>query len=99
MKLSEFQTLIRDQYLEKDKARGIDGTFMWFVEEVGELARALKGNDRDNLEEEFADVLAWLTSMASIKGIDLEAAARKKYGRGCPRCAKTPCCCRHRENQ
>lgn len=99
MKLSEFQALIRDQYLEKDKARGIDGTFMWFVEEVGELARALKGNDRDNLEEEFADVLAWLTSMASIKGIDLEAAAQKKYGRGCPRCEKTPCCCRHRENQ
>lgn len=99
MKLSEFQTLIRDQYLEKDKARGIDGTFMWFVEEVGELARALKSNDRDNLEEEFADVLAWLTSMASIKGIDLEAAARKKYGQGCPRCEQTPCCCKHRDNQ
>ncbi|MDF1665675.1 MAG: MazG nucleotide pyrophosphohydrolase domain-containing protein, partial [Planctomycetota bacterium] len=57
MKLSEFQSLIRDQYLEKDKARGIDGTFMWFVEEVGELARALKNDDRQNLEEEFADVL------------------------------------------
>lgn len=99
MKISEFQQLIHDQYFEKDNGRGIDATFVWFVEEVGELARAVKGKDRDNLEEEFADVFAWLVSMASIKGIDLEAAALKKYGTGCPRCSKTPCLCHHRNDQ
>jgi NTP pyrophosphatase (non-canonical NTP hydrolase) len=93
MEIRDFQQRIYDQYFEKDNARGIDGTFLWFVEEVGELARGLKSGDRQNLEEEFADVLAWLCSMASIKGIDLEKAALAKYGDGCPRCTATPCEC------
>ncbi len=38
--LSGFQQLIRDMYLKKDMARGVDGTFMWLMEEVGELAGA-----------------------------------------------------------
>jgi len=96
MRVREFQERIREQYFERDNGRGIDGTFLWFAEEVGELARALKRDDRDNLEEEFADVFAWLASMASIKGVDLEAAAEKKYGRGCPRCESTPCACPER---
>jgi NTP pyrophosphatase (non-canonical NTP hydrolase) len=93
MMISEFQKLIYDQYFEKDNGRGVEGTFLWFVEEVGELARAIKNDDEANLREEFADVLAWLTSLASIKGVDLEAAAAAKYGAGCPRCAATPCAC------
>ncbi len=57
--LSDFQQLIRDMYYEKDVARGVEGTFMWLMEEVGELASALRsGNDRENLAAEFADVLA-----------------------------------------
>ncbi len=93
MKISEFQQLIEDVYGEKDLARGTAGTFMWFVEEVGELARALKGTDRRNLEEEFADVLAWLTTLASMHGVDLQAAACAKYQQGCPRCGSNPCSC------
>jgi NTP pyrophosphatase (non-canonical NTP hydrolase) len=38
-------------------------------------------------------VLAWLSTLASIAGVDLEAAARKKYEAGCPRCKETPCAC------
>ena len=38
--LASFQQLIRDMYLKKDIARGVDGTFMWLIEEVGELAGA-----------------------------------------------------------
>jgi NTP pyrophosphatase (non-canonical NTP hydrolase) len=98
MKISDFQALIHDQYFDKDNGRGLDATFIWFVEEVGELARALKSDDPQNLREEFADVLAWLASMASIKGINLEQAAIDKYGKGCPRCLNTPCDCAHREN-
>jgi len=78
--------------------RGTQGTLLWFVEEVGELARALKGQDRENLEEEFADVLAWLVTLASIAGVDVAQAARK-YADGCPRCARTPCVCPPRRDR
>lgn len=92
MEVREFQHLIEKIYLEKDRARGLEGTFRWFVEEVGELARAMRGGDRAELSEEFADVLAWLSTMASICGVDLEEAAGK-YGKGCPKCGGTPCGC------
>lgn len=92
--VGEFQKLIEDIYFAKDKGRGLHASYMWFAEEVGELTRALRrGDDRDNLEEEFADVLAWLATLASIAGIDLEAAALKKYSAGCPYCHASPCTC------
>lgn len=94
MSITEFQALIEKIYGAKDRARGLPATYMWFSEEVGELTRALRrGDDPENLAEEFADVLAWLTTMASISGVDLEAAARRKYGSGCPYCRATPCAC------
>jgi NTP pyrophosphatase (non-canonical NTP hydrolase) len=93
MTIADFQSLIRDIYFDKDNGRGLDGTFMWFVEEVGELSRALKRGTPEQQAEEFADVLAWLTTMASIQGIDLEAAAARKYEAGCPKCSRTPCQC------
>lgn len=74
-----FQGHIRDRYYETDHARGTSKTFMWFIEEVGELATALHGDDRDNLEEEFADVFAWLCTLANINDVDLTEAIRKKY--------------------
>jgi NTP pyrophosphatase (non-canonical NTP hydrolase) len=78
--LRQFQQLIRDRYYDADAARGTAGTWLWFSEEVGELARALaRGQDKANLEEEFADVLAWLTTLANINGVDLDAAVRRKY--------------------
>jgi NTP pyrophosphatase (non-canonical NTP hydrolase) len=92
MEVREFQQLIEKIYFEKDRARGLEGTFRWFVEEVGELARAMRGGDRAELSEEFADVFAWLSTMASICGVDLEEAAGK-YGKGCPKCGGTPCQC------
>lgn len=77
----EFQRLIDAVYGEKDRARGIEGTFLWFHEEVGELTRAIRrGHDRENLQEEFADVFAWLVSMASMLEIDMEEAVEAKYG-------------------
>ena len=93
MRVGEFQRLIEAIYFERDSARGLAGTHMWFADEVGELTRALRRGRVDELEGEFADVLAWLATLASIAGVDLEAAARKKYAAGCPRCARTPCAC------
>ncbi|TAH37459.1 MAG: nucleotide pyrophosphohydrolase [Planctomycetota bacterium] len=93
MGLREFQRLIESIYYRKDKARGLHGTYFWFAEEVGELTRALRRGERGRQEEEFADVLAWLSTLASIQGVDLERAARRKYGKGCPYCHATPCAC------
>ena len=88
-----FQRLIEDIYLDRDAARGVPGTLLWFVEEVGELVRAIRRGERQNLEEEFGDVYAWLSTLASLHGVDLDATGRKKYGAGCPRCRATPCAC------
>ncbi|HUR26969.1 MAG TPA: MazG nucleotide pyrophosphohydrolase domain-containing protein [Planctomycetota bacterium] len=93
MQVKEFQALIERIYLARDSKRGLAGTHMWFCEEVGELTRALRRNDQAELEGEFADVFAWLVTLASMSKIDLEQAIAKKYGRGCPRCVSTPCGC------
>ena len=66
---SEFQSLIRTMYMEKDVERGIDGTFMWLMEEVGELAAALRSGSEADKSEEFADVLAWLTTIANVPSL------------------------------
>jgi len=93
MRIGEFQKRIEDIYFQRDSKRGLAGTHMWFCEEVGELTRALRRGQRAELEGEFADVLAWLVSLASIAGVDVEAAAHKKYEQGCPRCHGSPCRC------
>jgi len=82
MTIKEFQEFIRRRYYQRDSRRGTPGTFMWFVEEVGELASALAGDDHYNKQEEFADVLAWLCTLANINDVDLEAAIRKYTVRG-----------------
>jgi len=91
--LNDFQQLIRQMYLEKDAARGVDGTFMWLMEEVGELAAALRDGSHDEQGEEFADVLAWLTTIANVVGVDLADAVQRKYGTGCPGCGQFVCTC------
>lgn len=93
MKIQEFQGLIRQTYMSKDSARGISGTYQWFVEEVGELARAIRKNDHRALEEEFADCLAWLVSLANLSGVDMGKAV-EKYRDGCPKCGRLECGCR-----
>jgi NTP pyrophosphatase (non-canonical NTP hydrolase) len=91
--LKDFQQLIRDMYLEKDLARGVEATFLWFMEEVGELATSLRDGTHEERLGEFADVLAWLTTMANVMGVDLSEAVARKYGSGCPGCGKLVCVC------
>jgi NTP pyrophosphatase (non-canonical NTP hydrolase) len=81
MHISEFQHLISKKYEKRDRKRGTPKTFMWFVEEVGELSTALAGNDKKNKIEEFADCFAWLCTLANINDVDLEKAC-KKYTSG-----------------
>ncbi|MEM9185348.1 MAG: MazG nucleotide pyrophosphohydrolase domain-containing protein [Planctomycetota bacterium] len=93
LRLDEFQQLIRDMYHDKDVDRGVDGTFMWLIEEIGELATALREGTPEEQRGEFADVLAWLTTIANVAGVDLTQAVLEKYGGGCPGCDDLVCRC------
>jgi NTP pyrophosphatase (non-canonical NTP hydrolase) len=91
--LKGLQRLIFDLYGAKDAARGDAATFLWLTEEFGELATALRSGTDEELALEMADVLAWLATLANIRGIDLDAAVRAKYPDACPGCGKVPCLC------
>ncbi len=94
MTIQEFQKQIEAIYYERDSERGVPLTFTWFVEEVGELAKEIRKQpqDMERLREEFADVFAWLSTLASLLDISLEDAA-SIYEKGCPKCNTTPCKC------
>jgi NTP pyrophosphatase (non-canonical NTP hydrolase) len=92
LEIGEFQQLIRRIYLDRDQKRGADQTFLWLLEEVGELTRAYRRKE-DHVGSEMADVLAWMVSVANLLGIDLESEVLKKYPRVCPLCSTSPCTC------
>jgi NTP pyrophosphatase (non-canonical NTP hydrolase) len=89
--------MILQMYGQKDAARGDAATFLWLTEEFGELASALRSGSPDELAAEMADVLAWLATLANIRGIELEDAFIRKYGRACPGCQSIPCDCDPKE--
>ncbi|MEM2994612.1 MAG: MazG nucleotide pyrophosphohydrolase domain-containing protein [Candidatus Bathyarchaeia archaeon] len=93
MHISEFQKMMYRLYFHKDSKRGANGTFSWLVDEVKELGAALKTDDKKALEDEFADVVAWLASLANVVGVNLEKAAVNKYAGKCPKCGCSPCQC------
>lgn len=93
MHISEFQEMMRRLYFHRDSQRGATRTFNWLVEEVEELGEALKRKNKKALENEFADVIAWLASLANVININLERATLNKYAGKCPKCQQTPCQC------
>lgn len=93
MMLNEFQAKMRETYFERDASRGLWRTYIWLLEEVAELGEAMVGGKKEGIEEEAADVLAWLFSLCNLADVNLEEAARKRYGAGCPKCANSPCRC------
>jgi len=90
--IREFQELMKKMYIHRDVKRGPDRTMLWFISEVGELADALVKNNRLNIEDEAADVLAWLCSICNLLEVDLEQAVTRKYQK-CPLCKSLPCRC------
>jgi NTP pyrophosphatase (non-canonical NTP hydrolase) len=92
MELHELQSRMRETYGARDAARGVDATFRWFTEEVGELAKAIRSGDPGELAHETSDVLAWLASLADQLGVDLES-AMARFADGCPKCGASPCRC------
>ncbi|MFX1238321.1 MAG: MazG nucleotide pyrophosphohydrolase domain-containing protein [Promethearchaeota archaeon] len=97
MKISEIQELMKTLYYHQDSKRGIEKTFIWLVEEIGELANLLKADsdsyDFFSISEEIADVIAWTCSLANLLEIDLEKALKTKYPMKCSKCGGVPCEC------
>ncbi len=93
MTLQDLQALIEKMYSAKDRARGTPATFLWLCEEIGELAAALRDGSHEQKEAEFADVVAWLVTLANINDVDLTKALEAKYGNGCPGCGRLICAC------
>jgi NTP pyrophosphatase (non-canonical NTP hydrolase) len=93
MHIHEFQKMMKRLYFHRDSERGVKGTYDWLVNELRELGEALEEKDKEAFEKEFADVIAWLASLANISGIDLEKAAVNKYSGKCPKCQRSPCQC------
>lgn len=93
MEIREFQKMIRCIYHLRDARRGRDKTFLWFLEEVGELTRAYRREEQEKVGQEMADVVAWLISLANLLNVDLEEELLKKYPHQCPLCSAIPCQC------
>ena len=93
MQIKEFQNMMRTLYFERDLKRGMKRTMKWLDEELEELKEALEEGNIKSAEKEFADVLAWLASLANVVNIDLEKVTLKKYSNKCPKCESSPCNC------
>ncbi len=93
MEIRDFQNLIDRMYSDRDRERGSARTFLWLVEEFGELASAISEGSQEDKASEFADVLAWLATLANVENVDLSAAVTAKYGAGCPGCGEFVCAC------
>jgi NTP pyrophosphatase (non-canonical NTP hydrolase) len=93
MHIHEFQEMMRTLYIHRDTERGIQGTYNWLLDEVNELKEALEKGTKEEAEKEFADVIAWLASLANLTNIDLEKATLEKYNNECPKCKHSPCQC------
>lgn len=92
MDVAILQARITATFGVRDRERGIDGTFRRLVEEVGEVAKAIREGDSATLALELSDVVAWTVSVAALGGVDLDQALAR-YTRGCPRCGASPCRC------
>lgn len=93
MTIDDLQALIDKMYSDKDRQRGTPATFLWLCEEVGELAAALREGSPEQKAAEFADVVAWLVTLANINDVNLTQALEAKYGTGCPGCGRLVCMC------
>lgn len=92
MDIAHLQDVIERTFGERDRTRGVPASVAWLAEEVGELAQAVRKGTPDQQRVEFADVMAWVASLANQMGIDL-GQALERYANGCPRCRDLPCAC------
>jgi NTP pyrophosphatase (non-canonical NTP hydrolase) len=94
LKIEEAQDMMRRIYLERDQARGVEGTLKRTYEELEELKMAIEVNEStSDIADEIADVFAWLCSLANLLEIDVSEAFYNKYTDACSKCKRSPCDC------
>lgn len=94
MNIEEAQEMMRKIYLERDRARGVEGTLERTFDELEELREAIQNKDTKlAISDEVADVFAWLCSLANLLEIDVANAFYKKYSDVCSKCKESPCVC------
>jgi len=76
--------IIKDKYYEMDSKSGELFLLAVLFEEVGELAEAVRKGDVEAVEEELADVLFMVLSMANLFDVDVESKLVEKYVEGNP---------------
>ena len=54
----------------------------------------MNATSKEELEKEFADVVAWLAFLSNVTEVDLEAVAIAKYNHKCPKCGRSPFKCK-----
>ena len=90
MDIEEAQEMMRKIYLERDMARGVDGTLKRTFDELEELRDAIQKEDS---KSDIADVFAWLCSIANLLEIDISESFYRKYSDVCSKCKNSPCDC------
>lgn len=94
MEIEYAQKMMRRLYFKRDRARGINGTLERTSDELTELSDAIiQGSSKQSLEEEIADVFAWLCSLANLLDVDISTAFYTKYTDVCSKCRQSPCSC------
>jgi len=94
LNIEEAQEMMRKIYLERDRARGVEGTLKRTFDELEELKEAIENKSTTvAIADEVADVFAWLCSLANLLEIDVSDAFYKKYSDVCSKCKESPCAC------
>ncbi len=81
MELKEFQEEMAASFKDFDEESGPLFLMSVAASEFGELANAVRRGKEKDIEEEIADVVFAMVSLANIYGIDLSDALEKKYSK------------------
>src|SRR5262249_37551327 len=90
--VAALQAQISATFGARDRARGLDGTFRRLVEELGEVAKAIRGGEPAAGACELSGLLSGTISGGALEGVELDGALAR-YAKGCPRCGESPCRC------
>lgn len=73
------QSDLAARFAERDRQSGASFLALVLMEEVGELAEAIRRGEREGAQKECADVAFMAYSLANVLGVDLEEAIRQKF--------------------
>lgn len=73
------QTDLASRFADRDRQSGASFLALVLMEEVGELAEAIRRGEREHARTECADVAFMAFSLANVLGVDLEEAIRAKF--------------------